>query len=184
VAETEPSQLTAAYGERRGTLESSVEYLDRLARTYARLSPNLESTPAEPNQVIAEIARAAPTGLVATDFDSRIARVKADPVVLRRIVENLLTNGLEALDGRGGRVTIRTEDTADRRVRIVIADSGAGIPPDRLERIFDDFYTTKPNGTGLGLSVVRRLVTDLGGSLRIQSAVGTGTTVTVELPAQ
>ena len=183
VAETEPSRLTEVYGERRGTLDSSVEYLDRLARTYARLSPNLESTPADPNQVITEIARAAPGGLVATDLGARITRVKADPVVLRRIVENLTTNGLEAGGARGGRVTIRTEDTGDRRVRIVIADNGAGIPPEQLDRIFDDFYTTKPNGTGQGLSVVRRLVADLGGSLRIESAVGTGTTVTVELPA-
>ncbi len=183
VAEREPAQLTAVYGERRGTLDSSVEYLDRLARTYARLSPDLESTPADPNQVIAELARAAPGGLVATDLGPRITRVKADPVVLRRIIENLMTNGLEALGDRGGRVTMSTKDTPDRRVRIVIADTGGGIPKDQLDRVFDDFYTTKPDGTGLGLSVVRRLVADLGGSLRIESTPGTGTTVTVELPS-
>jgi signal transduction histidine kinase len=183
VAEREPAQLMAVYGERRGTLDSSVEYLDRLARTYARLSPDLEQTPADPNLVIAEIARAAPSGMVATDLGPRVTRVKADPVVLRRIVENLMTNGLEALGGRGGRVTISTRDTADRRVRVVIADTGGGIAKDQLDRIFDDFYTTKPNGTGLGLSVVRRLVADLGGSLRIESTPGAGTTVTVELPS-
>jgi signal transduction histidine kinase len=68
-------------------------------------------------------------------------------------------------------------------VVITVADTGVGIPADTVERIFDDFYTTKDRGTGLGLSIVRRLVTDMGGRIRVQSEPGRGTTFTIDLPA-
>jgi signal transduction histidine kinase len=68
-------------------------------------------------------------------------------------------------------------------VGIEVADDGPGIPTTELDRIFEDFYTTRPGGTGLGLSVVRRLVTDLGGHLRVESRVGEGSRFVVELPA-
>jgi two-component system sensor histidine kinase HydH len=62
-------------------------------------------------------------------------------------------------------------------------DSGRGMSREELERAFDDFYTTKSSGTGLGLSVVRRLVSDLGGTLRVETAPGQGSRFIVELPA-
>jgi len=68
-------------------------------------------------------------------------------------------------------------------VRIVVADTGRGMSESELARAFDDFYTTKADGTGLGLSVVRRLTADLNGSLRVESEPGRGTTFTIELPA-
>lgn len=67
-------------------------------------------------------------------------------------------------------------------VRVVIADTGRGMSKEELDRAFDDFYTTKSTGTGLGLSIVRRLILDLGGSIRVETEPGRGTTVRVELP--
>jgi len=67
-------------------------------------------------------------------------------------------------------------------VEIAIADTGAGIAPEHLSRIFDPFFTTKPMGTGLGLSVVYGVVEKHGGSMKVQSRRGEGTTMTVRLP--
>ena len=119
---------------------------------------------------------------VLTKLDPAAPSVRGDGVVLRRIFENLLTNAVEAVGG-GGTVTLTTEALPDHSgVRASVSDSGRGMSREQLERAFDDFYTTKVDGTGLGLSVVRRLVTDLGGSIRAETAPDQGTVLIVELP--
>ena len=87
------------------------------------------------------------------------------------------------LEARGGEVTIATSRSANGGVRIVVADTGRGMNDQEVAHAFDDFYTTKPDGTGLGLSVVRRLTADMNGSVRVESQPGRGTTFTIELPA-
>lgn len=186
VAEREPQNLATIFKERAATLESSIEYLDTLARNYARLSPALDRSQSDVNLVLKEIAQAIPAGSVAveTRFVESLPMVAADQIVLRRIFENLVTNGLEAMDGANGRLVMSSEfDSSSSRVRISIMDSGRGMSREELERAFDDFYTTKSSGTGLGLSVVRRLVSDLGGTLRVETAPGQGSRFIVELPA-
>ena len=106
-------------------------------------------------------------------------------MVLRRILDNLVSNAVDALEGKPGTVTIGAQAIgigADRRVRFTVADTGRGMTRQELDRAFDDFHTTKPNGTGLGLSVVRRLLTDVGGAVRAETAPGEGSTFTVDLP--
>jgi nitrogen fixation/metabolism regulation signal transduction histidine kinase len=186
VAEREPANLATIFKERAATLDSSIEYLDTLARTYARLSPALERSQSDVNLVLKEIAQAIPVGSVAveTRFAESLPQVAADQIVLRRIFENLVMNGLEAMDGDNGRLSMSSEfESASSRVRVSIMDSGRGMSREELERAFDDFYTTKSSGTGLGLSVVRRLVSDLGGTLRVETAPGQGSRFIVELPA-
>jgi signal transduction histidine kinase len=107
--------------------------------------------------------------------------VLADPVAVRRILDNLVTNGLQSIAGDGGSVTISTERRGDV-VRITVADTGRGMTQDELTRALSGFYTTKPRGTGLGLAVVRRLVGDHGGAVHIDTTPQRGTTVTIELP--
>jgi len=107
--------------------------------------------------------------------------------MLRRVIENLVGNAADAAAGKeGGTVTVSTEragrDGQAAVVRVHIADTGPGMTRAELDRAFDDFYTTKPGGSGLGLSIVRRLVLDLGGSLRIDTEPGAGTRATVEIP--
>lgn len=186
VARDEPAALPAVFEERRPTLEASVEYLDTLARNYARLSPRLDREPADLNAVVAQVARdASARAPVRTVLATGLPRVAGDDVVLRRIAENLIANAIESLDSRGG-VTVHTElaGTAERpSAKLVVSDTGRGMSRAELERAFDDFYTTKAEGTGLGLSIVRRLVQDLGGTLRVETEPGTGSTFTVELPA-
>ena len=84
-------------------------------------------------------------------------------------------------------MTISTEwirkDNGEGRVRLTVADTGPGMSQTELDRAFEDFYTTKPGGSGLGLSIVRRLILDLNGSLRLETEPGSGTRALVELPA-
>jgi signal transduction histidine kinase len=184
-----PDQLAQVYQERRSTLESSVDYLETLARNYARLSPGLERGPQDVNAIVAQVIRGvAHDGTdLRTRLEEQLPPVQADGLMLRRILENLVGNAVDSVAGRpDGRVTIETRKTqagGSTRVIIVVADTGPGMTPEQLDKISEDFYTTKPSGTGLGLSIVRRLILDLQGNLKIETEPGTGTRVSVELPA-
>ncbi len=189
-AEQRPDSLAAVFAERKATLDSSVEYLETLARNYARLSPAISREPCDVNAVVGEIAQAtySPNVTVRTSLDPALPRVLSDRLVLRRILENLVGNALDSLAARPeGGVVVSTEavvrDGDQPQVRIVVADTGAGMSRAQLDRAFEDFYTTKEGGSGLGLSIVRRLVLDLGGVLRVDTEPGAGTRVTIELPA-
>ncbi len=189
-AEHRPESLAAVFAERKGTLDSSVEYLETLARNYARLTPATSREPCDVNAVVTEVAQAiqSPVVPVRTTLDPALPRVLSDRLVLRRILENLVGNALDSLADRPeGGVVVSTKalasDGSQPQVRVVVADTGAGMSRAELDRAFEDFYTTKEGGTGLGLSIVRRLVLDLGGVLRVDTEPGAGTRVTIELPA-
>ena len=186
VQEEQPQDLATVFSERRSTLESSVGYLDTLARNYARLTPSVERRAVDVNGIATEIAAStavASTIKVRTRLADAVPRAFGDPVIVRRIIDNLVRNAIESLDAGGGDVTIATSRAPNGAVRIVVADTGRGMSQDELAHAFDDFFTTKPDGTGLGLSVVRRLTTDLNGSMRVESAPGQGTAFTIELPS-
>jgi signal transduction histidine kinase len=190
VATERPDTLAAVFEERKGTLESSLSYLDTLARNYARLAPGLTREPCDVNAVVEDVTRNATPGSasLATALAPDLPPISGDQLVLRRILENLVGNAVESLASRGtGAVTVTTEaatpDGGGRLVRITVADDGPGMTRAELDRAFDDFYTTKDGGTGLGLSIVRRLVLDLNGRLRIETAPGAGTRAVIELPA-
>ena len=191
VARDEPGNLARVFDERRGTLESSLEYLETLARNYARLSPTPRQVACDVTAVVDEVVRATAAGetTIRAVPDPARPRVSADPLVLRRILENLVGNAVDSLAGRSdGVVTLSSEQIGApgeaARVRIVVADTGPGMTRAELDRAFKDFHTTKDGGTGLGLSIVRRLVLDLGGALRIETAPGAGTRAVIELPEE
>jgi signal transduction histidine kinase len=99
---------------------------------------------------------------------------------IHQVLLNLLLNAIQATEGRG-RITIEIEGR-DGAAAIVVADTGRGIPPEHLPNIFRPFYTTKGNGTGLGLSLARRIVEDHHGRIEVSSVVGQGSTFVVLLP--
>jgi len=100
--------------------------------------------------------------------------------MLRRALMNLLVNACQAMPG-GGRVDISSELEAEA-LRVTISDTGVGIPPEDIERIFKMYYTTKTDGTGIGLALVRRVIDLHHGSIEILSTVGQGTKIIVRLP--
>ena len=189
VTRDRPETLGAVFEERRGTLESSVTYLDTLARNYARLSPAAAPEVCDVNAMVSEVVRSSGAGgAVRTRLASELPPAAADRLMLRRVLENLVVNAADSVSSaKGGEVVVSTESvTRDGKgpiVRVIIADTGPGMTRDELDRAFDDFYTTKAGGTGLGLSIVRRLILDLGGALRIDTEPGAGTRATVEIPA-
>ncbi|HEY2991405.1 MAG TPA: response regulator [Methylomirabilota bacterium] len=109
----------------------------------------------------------------------------ADPHQLHQVLVNIIANAHHAMRRQPGpkRITIRARH-AGGRVRVEIADTGRGIPPEILSRIFEPFFTTKPagEGTGLGLSLCRSIVEEHGGTITVESVPGRGTTFGVELP--
>jgi len=123
---------------------------------------------------------------VVRDF-ARVPQVAGDAAHLAHAFLNLLLNAAEAIpEGDAENAAIHVSTQTDERGRAVveIRDSGCGIPPERQARVFEPFFTTKPvgTGTGLGLSIARGIVTSLGGSIALESAVGSGTRVRVALP--
>jgi signal transduction histidine kinase len=188
VVKEDPASLPGVFEARRGTLESGVEYLDNLARNYDRLSPGTERRPYDVNTVVHQVvANATRDGVqLHAQLAAQHPRALGDPLMLRRALENLVGNGLDSVAGRpGGSVTVSSElvGSAGDRVRIIVSDNGPGMTRAELDRAFDDFYTTKPGGSGLGLSIVRRLVLDLKGTLRVETEPGAGTRAIIDLPA-
>lgn len=108
--------------------------------------------------------------------------IEGDRFALGRVYRNLITNALQATEA-GGRVSVMTQRVGDR-VCITVADTGSGIPADRLGAIFDDFVTTKRRGLGLGLAISKRIVEQLDGTIGVESEVGRGTTFTLRFPAR
>lgn len=113
---------------------------------------------------------------------------KVHPGQIQQVLLNLLVNARQAMRP-GGRVTVRVvENAAEQSADISVGDTGCGIPADQLPRIFDQFYTTKQadehgqGGTGLGLSLCRRIIESHGGRIRVESAVGHGTRFTLRFP--
>jgi signal transduction histidine kinase len=189
VVREDPHLLAGVFEARKGTLESSVEYLETLARNYDRLSPGLDRQPCDVNAIVDQVLRntARDSTELRTSLAEGLPPAWGDTLMLRRILENLVGNAVDSVAGRpGGTVTVSTEsasaDGAPGGVRITVADTGPGMSRSELDRVFDDFYTTKAGGSGLGLSIVRRLILDLNGTLRVETEPGAGTRVMVELP--
>jgi signal transduction histidine kinase len=102
---------------------------------------------------------------------------------LSEILVNLLQNAREAMKG-SGTVTVQAQTQPDRSVEITITDTGVGIPADKLERVFEAYYTTKEKGSGLGLAIVKHDVELYGGTIRVESGTGKGARFVLEFPAK
>jgi len=118
---------------------------------------------------------------VVRELDPAPLALRADEGQLRAVFLNLVRNSREAMPA-GGRVTVRTR-RAGGAIEAEVADTGGGIPPEVLTRIFEPFYSTKERGTGLGLAFVLQVIKEHGGTVQCDSAPGRGTTFTLRLPA-
>ena len=115
-------------------------------------------------------------------FADRLPVIASDQSQLQQVFMNLINNAIDAI-GKDGSIDVHTQ--LDKGwIRVIIADDGPGIPETVQKKIFDPFYTTKPNGkgTGLGLSISYTIIEKLGGRIVVESTLGKGTTFTVSLP--
>lgn len=115
------------------------------------------------------------------DVPAALPELRADPALLRQALLNLALNGCQAMPN-GGRLTMGARELRDRRIVLTVEDTGVGIPAGELDKIFDLYFTTKPEGSGLGLSIVYRIVQLHGGEVEVQSTEGRGTIFRVLLP--
>jgi len=117
-------------------------------------------------------------------YDAEVPHVLADPSQLQQVFINIIMNAVQAM-GERGRLTVDVHGMDDGTVEVRVADTGCGIPLADIDRVFDPFYTTKPEGqgTGLGLSIAYGIVTKHGGTISIGSERGEGTVVTIRFPA-
>ncbi len=110
-----------------------------------------------------------------------VPAIEADASILRQALVNLAKNAIQAMPN-GGRLDVSCAATRDGRVEIRVADTGVGISPENLARIFDLYYTTKPTGTGIGLSLVYRTIQLHNGDIDVESTPGVGTTFIIKMP--
>jgi len=116
-------------------------------------------------------------------YDPAVTQARIDPEQMKRVMINLIDNAIEAM-GRQGTIVVDTaRDVSNSLVRIVVADTGPGIPPAERDKLFLPYYSTKGRGSGLGLAIVRRIVAEHGGSIDVTDNAPTGTRFIIELPA-
>ncbi|MBL9167848.1 MAG: PAS domain S-box protein [Verrucomicrobiales bacterium] len=113
-------------------------------------------------------------------LSSRAPTIPIDPGQIKQVLVNLIKNAMQAMT-KGGVLTLRTS-TATEGVLLSVEDTGGGIPTEQLNRIFEPFYTTKKKGSGLGLMIVQRIVSDHDGRIELESHVGKGTSFRIWLP--
>jgi PAS domain S-box-containing protein len=115
------------------------------------------------------------------ELDTDIPKVVVDEKYLKQALLNVIKNAIEAIHEEG-EIWIKSEPTGDGNVAIHIIDNGEGIPESRLGKIYEPYFTTKKFGSGLGLVIVYKIINELGGSIKVKSKEGVGTTFSIILP--
>ncbi|HTW86458.1 MAG TPA: ATP-binding protein [Candidatus Binataceae bacterium] len=179
-------------------LQRDLEVIQRNSQRASRVAtelltvarqPQKEHKPLSLNELVAEIVlsfreQSTREGIkLETQLEDSLPEIMGDPTALSQVMVNLLSNAHDAMP-YGGTIRITTQSPPDQpgEVRLMVADTGIGIPDDSISRIFDLFYTTKTTGTGLGLWITKRAVREHGGRIEVASNSGEGTTFTVTLP--
>jgi signal transduction histidine kinase len=186
-AAPEGSAERAELEELLGVMASETQRIDRIVQQfldYARppkLAPEPCDVPALVAGLVERTRSLAETRGVALAADvARSGRVVADPAQLRQALDNLVRNAIDATP-QGGRVDVLARAVGAGCV-IEVRDTGRGIDPDHLPRIFDLYFTTKPDGTGVGLAVTQQIVAAHGGTIEVDSRPGAGAAFIVRLP--
>ena len=169
--------------------ETVIEEVTRLQRMvdefhqFARM-PAPKKKPSDLNQIVRQTinlyTESAPQVMVETVLGSSQCNVSVDPEQISQMLGNLVKNAIEAMPD-GGTLRVSTEWEAGRKVQIEIQDTGIGMSSEMRENLFTPYYTTKEAGTGLGMAIVQRIVTDHDGEIFIDSTQGVGTTIRIEL---
>jgi signal transduction histidine kinase len=153
----------------------------------ARLEPQPLNLRTEAEDALRMIeVQAAESGIeTRIEQQGEVPPVMADREALRSVLTNLIINSLQAIDGRGGSVVIRlSNDIESQSARIEVTDTGRGIAPEDISKVFEPYYSTKETGTGLGLAIVKKAIDEHGGAINVSSLQGAGTTFAIKLPVK
>ncbi len=167
------------------TIVNQVEAMKNLVnafRDYARLpAPHL--APLDLNALVREVLHLyeSTAAHIRTELTSGLPLVQGDPTQIRQVIHNMLQNAQDALGGQDdGEVTVLTRREGERVV-LLFRDNGPGFPPEVLARAFEPYFTTKSRGTGLGLALVKKIVDEHGGEVRLSNREGGGAEVRIRL---
>jgi signal transduction histidine kinase len=164
----------------------AAEVIDRVRSLYRRDTSDRELL--DINEIIREMSvllhdKANRTSIsIRTELDSGLPLITADRVQLRQVLMNLVLNAIEAMKDANGELTITSKRTAEGQLLVSVSDSGIGLPVGEVDRMFEAFFTTKEQGTGIGLSISRRIIESHGGSLWACANTDRGATFQFTLP--
>ena len=164
----------------------AAEVIDRVRSLYRRDTSDRELL--DVNEIIREMIvllrdKADRSSIsIRTELDSELSLITADRVQLQQVLMNLILNGIEAMNDAKGELTITSKRTADAQLLVSVSDSGVGLPVGAVDRIFDAFFTTKAQGTGMGLSISRRIIECHGGRLWACANAERGATFQFTIP--
>ena len=169
-----------------GCATRAAEIIDRVRALFKKTAPQRE--PVNINELIREIALLLQNEIrrhsvaVHLGLAENLPEVIADRVQLQQVLMNLMLNAIEAMQGVSAHLEINSQQTDDGLLLIAVSDTGLGLPTEKADQIFDAFFTTKPQGTGMGLAISRSIVESHGGRLWASSNSGRGATFRFTLP--
>jgi len=185
----DPPDMTEAY-EAASRIVSNVtraaEIIDRVQALFKRGAPERELVDVNDiaREMIALLRHTANRNSISirTELDAGLPATAADRIQLQQVLMNLMLNGIEAMKDAGGELILTSSRSEEGHILISVSDSGIGLPAHEAERIYEAFFTTKPQGTGMGLSISRRIIQSHGGRLWASNNTGRGTTFQFTLP--
>jgi signal transduction histidine kinase len=183
-----PADLTGAL-DHVSVISNEIKRLDQVLQGFLRFTrpEDLRLQPVDPAALLEEVARViqgeAPASGVRVEVHAppTVPDVNGDAGMLRQAILNLALNACQAMP-EGGVLRFAARGVSKSRVELSVEDTGTGIQPEHLQRIFDLYFTTRPKGTGIGLSMVYRTVQLHDGDIEVQSTPGVGTTFRVLIP--
>ena len=188
------AERTPAGGESHELAQVMAKEADRLNRVVSELLELVKPAHLTLQQVDLNEVITHSLNLVSQDAASReiqlrlsasstLPAIQTDPDRLTQVLLNLYLNAIHAI-GRQGTITVEANESSGERVKIVVTDTGKGIAAEQLEAIFTPYFTTKADGTGLGLAVVQNIIEQHGGTIQVASVEGKGATFTLWLPTK
>jgi PAS domain S-box-containing protein len=176
----------AAASRMAADVTRAAEIIDRIRSLYRRGAPQWE--PVDLNALVREMigllhdTAGRNSVSIQTELEAGLPITTADRVQLQQVLMNLMLNGIEAMKDTGGELIISSKTIEDDQLSVAVSDSGTGFPAEKSERLFEAFFTTKPQGTGMGLSISRRIIELHGGRLWASANAGRGATFQFSLP--
>jgi two-component system, NtrC family, nitrogen regulation sensor histidine kinase NtrY len=188
-----PKEFDEIFRESTVTLLGEIANLKQIIARFSEFSkmPQPQFQSVQANELVQNAVRlhqaqfsAADHAVIACKLElaENLNPVSADPDLLHRALSNLVLNAIDAMPN-GGTLTVRTRQE-NGRAFIEVSDTGVGITPEESARLFTPYYTSKPQGTGLGLAMAQSIVSDHGGKISVRSQPGVGTTFVIELPGE
>jgi PAS domain S-box-containing protein len=177
----------AAFGM-AGCATRAAEIIDRVRSLFGKNAPEHEAV--DVNEVIRDIVVLLQNEarrhsiIVHTELAEDLPRVMGDQVQLQQVLMNLMLNGIESMRDVPGELRITSGQVDEREVLISVSDTGVGLPAEKLDQIFNAFFTTKPQGTGMGLAISRSIIESHGGRLWAEANNGRGAIFRFTLPQQ